>query len=252
MSVDREVIIEVEGVSFAYGGNLVLDGVGITVRKGDYLGVIGPNGGGKSTLVKLMLGLIKPDRGTVKMYGKDVGEFRDWWKVGYVAQKVTNFDARFPISVGEVVEMGCLSKRGMLGRLKREDTKAIDWALEQVGMGEHRRRLVGELSGGQQQKVFIARALAQKPEIIFLDEPTAGVDSKSQEQFYDLLERLNRELKITLVLISHDINVIVNEVTEVACVNQGIVACSPDEFANTDQLLGLLGKRGKFIYHNHH
>ncbi|CAN5356022.1 metal ABC transporter ATP-binding protein [soil metagenome] len=208
MNIDHtKNIIDASNISFAYEDNKVLKDVSLCIHQGDYLGVVGPNGGGKTTLIKIILGLLKPDSGTINMFGIDQNKFKDWHKIGYVAQKATSFDLRFPITVREVVGMG----RGK---------KTVSAALKEVDMEKYSKRLIGDLSGGQQQRVFIARALAQKPEIIFLDEPTSGIDINSQRDFYSLLKKLNQELNITIVLISHDIDVITNEVTEVANVNQ--------------------------------
>lgn len=237
------IIIEVDNVSFSYGKNEVLKNISLEIHQGDYLGIVGPNGGGKTTLVKLMLGLLTPDSGKVHLRAK---------QVAYVAQKATNFDPRFPLTVQEMVSMGRFAQRGIFRSLTKKDEEIVDWALEQVEMKEFKDRLIGNLSGGQQQRVFMARALAQKPEIIFLDEPTTGVDANSQQQFYQLLEKLNKELKITLILISHDINMVIKQVTEVVCVNQ-ILACnvSAAEFVKGNYLEKLFGEQMKFIMHNH-
>lgn len=247
MHLDHSVnIIEVADVSFGYGENVVLKDVNLNIHKGDYVGVIGPNGGGKSTLIKLILGLLRPDKGEIKLFNKSIKDFKEWPKIGYVAQKATNFDPRFPATVMDVVSMGRYSSKGIIKGLTRSDEEKVMSALKQVELTEFKNRLVGDLSGGQQQKVFIARALAQNAEIIFLDEPTSGVDSESQEQFYSLLKKLNHELGITMVLISHDIDVVTEEVTEVACINQKLVYHgSTSEFIKKDT--GTL----KFISHRH-
>ncbi len=223
MPVDHtKNIIEIEGVSFAYNEDLVLDNVVLNIHKGDYLGVIGPNGGGKSTLIKIMLGLLEPSRGAVKLFGQDIHTFKDWSKIGYVPQKVINFDVNFPATVFEVVAMGRYGKKGLFRSLNSEDKKIIADSLRQVEMFEFRDRVIGDLSGGQQQRVFIARALAGQPEVIFLDEPMAGVDTQAQDKFYQLLKKLNHELELTLVFISHDIESVVHEITELAFVNRTV------------------------------
>lgn len=253
MPVDKNTkIIEVKDVSFNFGKNEVLKNINLEIYKGDYIGIVGPNGGGKTTLIKLMLGLLKPNTGEISLFGSELSKFNGWSSIAYVPQKATNFDPKFPLTVKEAVMMGRYPHRGMFRSLKKEDLTTVDWALEQVEMLELKDRLIGNLSGGQQQRVFMARALAQKPEVIFLDEPTTGVDSNSQIQFYKLLEKLNKELGITLVLISHDINMVMKEVTEVICVNQ-ILVCnvSPDEFVKGDYLTKMFGEQMKFILHNH-
>ncbi len=212
MQIDHtKNIIEVKDVSFSYGDHKILESINLNIHKGDYVGLIGPNGGGKTTLVKLILGLLKPDKGEIKMFDVPLEKFKDWNKIGYVAQKVTNFDPNFPITASEVVSLGKNSK---------EEKENVDWALDVVEMKNFSNRLIGQMSGGQQQRIFIARALAQKPQIMFLDEPTSGVDANSQKEFYKFIEKLNHELDITLILVSHDMEVVEKEVTEIAYVNQ--------------------------------
>lgn len=224
MSVDHtKNIIEVKDVSFSYGDTVVLKNITLTIHQGDYLGVIGPNGSGKSTLLKLMVGLLKPTSGEIKLFGQNLNNFKDWHKLGYVSQKAVNFDLLFPATVQEVVEMGRYGNKGLFKNLNKKDSEIVERSLNQVEMWNYKDRLIGDLSGGQQQRVFIARALAAEPEVIFLDEPTVGVDSKTQEQFYALLKKLNKELNLTLVMISHDIEVMTKETTELACVNQKLI-----------------------------
>ncbi|HBC45389.1 MAG: Zinc uptake system ATP-binding protein zurA [Candidatus Collierbacteria bacterium GW2011_GWB1_45_35] len=252
MSVDHtKNIIEVSGVSFAYNEDLVLENVDLNIHKGDYLGVIGPNGGGKTTLIKIMLGLLMPKIGVVKMFGEDIQSFEDWSKVGYVPQKVINFDVNFPATVFEVVAMGRYGKRGLFKSLTKEDKRIIGDSLKQVEMFEFKNRIIGDLSGGQQQRVFIARALAGQPEVIFLDEPMAGVDSLAQDQFYQLLKKLNHELGLTLVFISHDIEAVVNEVTEIAFVNRKLSYDDDPKSFVKEEMKKLYGD-SKFIHHHKH
>lgn len=237
-------IIEVDNISFFYGSSQVLKDISLKIHQGDYLGIIGPNGSGKTTLLKVMLGLLKPAKGKIKLFGTDARNFKDWSKIAYVSQKVINFDALFPATVYEVVRMG------RYGKDKKNDHETILDALKQVEMLEYRDRLIGDLSSGQQQRVFIARALAGNPEVIFLDEPTVGVDVKNQEKFYLLLRKLNQDLNITLILISHDIDVIANEVTEFACINQTVVYYGePEKFFMDNYLEKLYGKNIKQILH---
>jgi zinc transport system ATP-binding protein len=250
--VSQEKIIELENISFAYGTEPVLRDINLAVSAGDYLGIIGPNGGGKTTLLKIMLGLLKVRSGTVRLFGKDINEFKEWSKIGYVPQKAANFELNFPATVEEIVLMGRTAKKGLFKMLNKEDRRHVSHALSQVGMREYKDRLISDLSGGQQQRVFIARALAGDPEVIFLDEPTVGVDIKTQEEFYKLLEKLNKEYKITLILVSHDIDVITNEVKNVACINQDLIYHGTSkEFIKEDIVEKMYGKGVKVILHNH-
>jgi len=215
-----ENIIELREVCFAYGDIEVLHEVNLDVHRGDYLGIVGPNGGGKTTLLRVLLGLVKPDSGTVQLFGASLDEFDAWSKIGYVPQKANSFDPRFPATVAEVVRMGLVGKRGLGRRFVPADKQAVHAALERVGMERLERRMIGDLSGGQQQRVFIARALVHEPEVLILDEPTAGVDEASQQEFYGLLRRLNREQRLTLILVSHDRDVIEAEAMEIATINK--------------------------------
>ncbi len=252
MQVDHtKNIIEVKDVSFAYGEELVLENVNLNIHKGDYLGIIGPNGGGKTTLLKIMLGLLTPKTGSVKMFDQEIKTFKDWYKVGYVPQKVTSFDVNFPATVYEVAAMGRYGKKGLFRGLDKADKKIIEDSLKHVEMLEFKDRIIGDLSGGQQQKVFIARALAASPEVIFLDEPTAGVDIPSQDQFYELLKKLNHELELTLVLVSHDIEAVVSEVTEIAFVNKAVTYDDNPIDIKGGKLQKLYGDK-KHVFHQHH
>lgn len=216
-----EPLLAVAGVWFGYGHQVVLEDVSLTLERGDFLGLIGPNGSGKTTLLKIILGLLRPQRGTVRWFGGELRRPADLaGRVAYVPQLVHAFPPGFPASVAEVVATGRTAGRGLLRPLGREDWRAVHAALHAVGMAGLRDRRVAELSGGQQQRVFIARALAAEPEVLLLDEPTAGVDVEAQERFYALLGRLHAEAGLTLVLVSHDIGMITNRVTRLACLNR--------------------------------
>ncbi len=251
MSVDHnQIIIEVKNLSFFYGKIQVLKDINLDIHQGDYLGIIGPNGGGKTTLIKIILGLLKPSQGEITIFGQPSQEFRKRLEIGYVAQKMSSFDANFPLRAWDVVAMGRYAARGMFQGLTAQDREKINKALQEVHMFELKDRLIGDLSGGQQQRVYIARALAQEPKIIFLDEPTSGVDSPSQKEFYDLLNKLNKQ-GITLVLISHDIDVVAQEVTEVACINQGLIYHGNPSGLNAHHINNLYTQGMKFIVHKH-
>lgn len=253
MPIDHsDSIIHVKNVSFHYGQREVLCDVSFDIHRGDYLGIIGPNGGGKTTLLKIMLGLLRPSLGTVTLFGTDVRKFRDWGKIGYVPQKAVNFDAQFPATVAEVAAMGLSARRGLGQRTWRDEAARIDRALSHVDMLAHKEKRIGELSGGQQQRVFIARALVSDPEVIFLDEPTVGVDTATQEQFYLLLKKMNETLGKTLVLVSHDIDVVASEATEIASVNTRLLSHgAPKDFRPDEYMRQAYGKDAKFVEHHH-
>lgn len=247
-------IIEVEDISFSYNGNEnVLENITLAIHQGDYIGLVGPNGAGKTTLLKVMLNLLVPKTGKVKLFGQVMQDFKDWSKIGYVPQKAVNFDANFPASVYEVVLMGRTSGKKLFQRTTKEDKNAVKDALEKVEMWEHEDNLIGDLSGGQQQRVFIARALVNDPEVIFLDEPTAGVDKKTQDGFYALLQKLNKDFGLTLVLVSHDIQRLTQEVMHIACVDKALTChISPEEYLSESEALHVHGEDVKIVTHHHH
>jgi zinc transport system ATP-binding protein len=213
-----ERVVSVKNLSFTYNGTPVLENVNFDIFKGDYVGIVGPNGSGKSTLIKLILNILKPSKGSIQIFGQDINTFKEWGKIGYVAQKATSFNQGFPATVEEVISVNLFSRIGLFKPVKKEHMGKVYEVLEIVGIQDYGKNLIGHLSGGQQQKVFIARALVSSPEIIFLDEPTVGIDIESQKEFYDLLDRLNRSMNITIVIISHDIGVISERVNRIACV----------------------------------
>ncbi len=214
-------IIRVTDLSFSYRkGAPVLSGVNLTVSAGDYLGLIGPNGGGKSTLLKLILGLLEPTAGAVELFGMERKKFRQWNRIGYISQKATDFDPAFPVTVEEVVLMGRYAKRGLFHFPDAADTTAAYDALKKVDMLDAKNTRIGNLSGGQQQRVFIARALASEPDVLLLDEPTSNIDAETQDEFYQLLKRLNVDLGLTLILVSHDLDCVSREATSVAVVKR--------------------------------
>jgi len=206
--------VRLENVWVSYNGTPALEGVNLVVGEHDFLGVIGPNGGGKSTLLKVILGLIRPQRGVVTVLGNLPDSSRN--RIGYVAQH-SDYDRDFPVSAIEVVLMGRYGKRGMLKPYNGSDREAAEKVLDRVGMLAHAHSQIGQLSGGQQQRTFIARALVSDPALLLLDEPTASVDSAMQTDFYELLEELKKEMAI--IMVSHDIGAVSVFVDKIACLN---------------------------------
>lgn len=193
----------------------VLESVNLSIAEGDFLGIIGPNGGGKTCLLKTILGLLTPCQGRVRVFGTEPAAARR--QIGYVPQ-IARFDPAFPIAVLDVVLMGRLGHRGCFHSHTRHDRLIAEQALEQVGAADLRHRRVGRLSGGELQRVLIARALAVEPRLLLLDEPTASLDPERGHEFGRLLSRLSRCM--TIVLVSHDLGVIASQVTSIACLNR--------------------------------
>lgn len=211
----KKTIAELSHVTFAYNGEAALEDVSLTIHEGDFIAMIGPNGGGKTTLLKLILGLLTPDRGQVRVNGQPAQKASAC--IGYVPQDV-HVNSSFPITALDVVLMGKL----VPGKRWAHDTAANRrealQALEQLQMGRLAQKKIGELSGGQRQRVFIARALVTKPRLLLLDEPTASIDTKGQADFFRMLKELNQE--VTILVVSHDLLVISRYVRSVACVNK--------------------------------
>jgi zinc transport system ATP-binding protein len=209
------IIIDIQNLNFSYNRQPVLIDVNLTVQVGEFIAMIGPNGGGKTTLLKLMLGLLNADSGNIRIFGKKPQDVSH--RIGYVPQDV-HINKDFPISALDVVLMGKL-KPGIGGSRHSEmDRLAALHALEQVEMEKFCNHRIGELSGGQKQRVFVARALVTDPELLFLDEPTASIDTKGQNEFYKLLNELNE--KITIIVVSHDLMVVSGYIKSVVCVNR--------------------------------
>jgi zinc transport system ATP-binding protein len=248
-------VLEIDNVSYRYNDRNVLENVSLIIKKGDFLGLVGPNGSGKSTLIKSILGLIQPKEGSIRLFGEKLNRFKQWDKIGYVSQKANSFNSGFPATVFEVVAMGLVGKKGLFSFQTKRDRQLIHEAIETVGMNEFINRNIGELSGGQQQRVFIARALVSQPEFLILDEPTVGVDIQHVKSFYSLLTTLNQEKGLTLLLVSHDVGVISEKVTNVACINKTLHFHGDREAYKEyekSNLSNLYGHDVKIITHDHH
>lgn len=244
--------IDLRGVSFGYGVEAVLEAIDLRVERGEFLGLLGPNGSGKSTLLKIVLGLLRPTSGQVVLFDQPAGHFRERWRIGYLPQRLANFDAQFPATVEEVVMMGRYARLGPLRWPGAADRAAVARALAAVEMTPYQARRIGQLSVGQQQRAFIARALAADAELLILDEPTAAVDAATQEAFYHLLEHLNEDLGLTIVLVEHDLGMVAAHVDAVAVLNRRIVfRGSPEAFAQADLLHGVYAERMRQEIHPH-
>jgi zinc transport system ATP-binding protein len=217
---DRRKLIELEGVWASLQGHTVLENITLSLDEKTFLGVVGPNGAGKTTLMRVILGLVKPDSGTVRVLGMDPTELKgELHHVGYMPQSVL-FDPLFPASVFDVVMMGRTCCIGTLRFPKRTDREAVRDSIEMVGLAGFEKRPIGELSGGEQKRAFLARALCRETHILLLDEPTASLDLPAQSQFMDLLVRLQEELSLAVVFVSHDVNVLARYADELVCINR--------------------------------
>lgn len=238
-------LIELEKVSFTYGGATVLRDIDLSVEKGEFLGLVGPNAGGKSTLLKLILGLLKPTRGSVRLFGNSPGTGRS--RIGYCPQ-YTPFSRNYPITVEEVVLMGRLGRTHVLGGYTRQDREVARSAMRSTEVDSIRKENISELSGGQLQRVLIARALACEPEILILDEPTANIDQRVEVDIFELLKKFNQ--KMTIIVVSHDIGFISGYVTRVACLNRTLVCHETSELTG-ESIEELYGSHVSMIEHIH-
>jgi zinc transport system ATP-binding protein len=211
-----QLVVEIDRLSYAYSGNLVLDNISFTIDEGDILGIIGPNGAGKTTLFSCMLGLLDDYTGTIKILGDDIKKKNGkvFKSIGYIPQKKT-IEQNFPATVEEIVSLGITT----IGKTSKEK---IALALETVGLLAQKDSRVGELSGGQQQRVLIAKAMVNNPKLLILDEPVTGIDLEMQNRFYSLLKKLNQENKITIIWASHDLDAVNRFATSVACINRSM------------------------------
>jgi zinc transport system ATP-binding protein len=211
----KDLIVEIKNVCFAYNGQTVLEGVSLDIRQGDFIAMIGPNGGGKTTLLKLILGLLKPGKGSIRVLGEPTEKASH--HIGYVPQDV-HINRSFPITAMDIVLMGKLEPNRRWARSSAQDRQEALNALKRMEIHAFANSKISELSGGQRQRVFIARALVSQPKLLLLDEPTASIDAKGQAEFYRLLETLNKDIPILVV--SHDLVAISTYVKSVACVNR--------------------------------
>ena len=249
--MDDTLAIELEDVSYTYAGAPAVHGVTLSIKRGDFTAIVGPNGSGKSTLIKVILGLIKPDSGSVRVFGADIERFRDWHRIGYVPQVSTGIHAMFPITVSEVVAHGRYRGFSPFAFWRTGDGGDVDDVLKRVGMADFKRRRIGELSTGQQQRALIARALIRKPDLLVMDEPIAGVDVQGEEELYMLLRQL-RESGVTILVISHDVGAVMREACTVACINCTLLCHCPPHELTEDDLVRLYGFPVEVLHHGEH
>jgi len=236
-------IVIFKGVSFSYGGPTVLEEVNLTVEEGEFLGLVGPNGSGKSTLLKILLGLLEPSAGQVQVLGGSPAQARG--AIGYVPQ-FASFSHDFPISAGEVALQGRLSHARLFGRYRAEDREIARQALMETYVWDLRDQPIGSLSGGQLQRVLLARALATQPKLLILDEPTASIDPRAEEDIFDLLKKLKS--RMTIFVVSHDIGFISQYVTRIACLNRTLV-CHTTSALTGEMIQQLYGSPVHMIRH---
>lgn len=245
--LSENLAVTFKNVDFSYEASedLVLENINLEIDKGDFACIVGPNGGGKTTLLRLILGLNKPLRGEVQVFGKSPDEQRH--KIGYVPQ-FSKFDSNFPVSVLDVVLMGCLCKDFWYGRYSKEQTASAIETLESVGLKDFIHRSFVDLSGGQKQRALIARATLSNPDLLLLDEPTASVDSHGTEHFYKMFAEMNK--KFTILIVSHDIGFVSTKVKRVICVRKTLQIHPVSELTG-ESLQKMYGLDVHLIRHDH-
>lgn len=242
----EDKILEVRDVSFSYEKSQVIKNVSFDIFKGDYLGVIGPNGSGKTTLLKLCLGLVPLQSGEIKLFGEDIQKASSRKKLSYISQKSNSFNISFPATVAEVINSSIRS----LGYDMRSAAEMTASAIERIGIEKLKDKMIGDLSGGEQQKAFIAKAIATNPEIIFLDEPTVGIDYGSEQFFYNTMHQLNAQ-GVTIFMVSHDISAVSSYTNKVACIGENTFHIHLNDETHDMQksLTKIYGKNMSFIAH---
>jgi zinc transport system ATP-binding protein len=240
--------ITIRDLWVTYNHRPVLEEVSLNIEANTCVGVLGPNGAGKSTLLKVILGLMAPTRGEVLVFGEDPRQSRSRGNlIGYLPQRpLTN--PRFPISVLDVVLMGRYGRIGLGRRPQREDREAAKALLARLGIPHLAHRSIGEISGGEQQRVFIARALAVNPRLVILDEPTISLDACSQDEVYDLVKRLKDEMQLTVIMVSHDIGAVASHVDDIICLNRRVHVHAPPPIGRV-ALENTFGCAVEYLFH---
>ncbi|MFD1039675.1 metal ABC transporter ATP-binding protein [Virgibacillus byunsanensis] len=249
-----EPVVSMKQISYAYEQKQVINNINFEIPRGSFMGLVGPNGGGKTTLIKLILGILKPDDGEISLFGKPISKVKTWSNIGFVSQKSNSFNKGFPATVYEVVSMGLTAKVGYLKFFTKKDKEKILNAIDQVGIKEYAYESIGNLSGGQQQRVFIARSLVNDPELLILDEPTVGVDYENVQRFYELLHKLNKERNITLLLVTHDTGTMTEHATDIVCLNKTLhFHGKPEEYTSLTEsdLSKFYGHPVNIVTHEH-
>jgi zinc transport system ATP-binding protein len=250
MSVEA---LSVTGLCSGYQGGEVLQDVSFAVQVGDYVGVVGPNGSGKSTLVKSILGLVRPGRGVVSLFGTPFLQFRDWQRIGYLPQGLQFFNPNFPASVYEVVRLGRLAGKRFPRRFDKLDQAAVEKTLQWMDIAHISGRMIGELSGGLRQRVLLARALVNEPDLLVLDEPTTALDPETREHFYALLSNMHRERGTTVILVTHDTGTIGRYATKLLYLDKRIVFYGDfDEFCQSTEMTGFFGEKAQHVVCHRH
>jgi zinc transport system ATP-binding protein len=246
-------IVVIESLSCSYREGRVLEDISFQVERGDYVGIVGPNGSGKSTLIKALLGLVTISNGSARLFGTPLSTFRDWHKVGYLPQSLHLVNPVFPATVHETVGLGLLSLKRFPKRLNGDDIVKIDVILSELGISDLKYKLIGELSGGQLQRVLLARAIVNDPELLVLDEPTAALDPETRGRFYAMIADINRTRGVTVLLVTHDSGAIGEHASKMLYLDKKLLFYgSFDQFCNSSEMSSLFGEHSQHLMCHRH
>jgi zinc transport system ATP-binding protein len=248
-----QTLIETKKISVNYGQTQVLKDISFVIENGDFVGLAGPNGAGKTTLIKAILKLLPLSAGDIELFGSPHDKFNDWGKIGYLPQKISSINPLFPATVDEVVMLGLLSQKSWLKRITKDDIQKTDEILHELGIIDLKKRLLSELSGGQQQKVLLARTLVCHPAILIFDEPSAALDPESRETFFNLMQRLNKQDGISIILITHDTGSIGIYANKLLYIDKTMIYFGMfSDFCKSEDMNSYFGKHGHhLICHQH-
>ncbi len=248
-----KAIIETKNLSVHYGQTEALKDVSFAIEQGDFVGLAGPNGAGKTTLIKAILGLLPISKGKIEIFGKTKEMFNDWGKIGYLPQKFSTINALFPATVDEVVMLGLLSQKKFPKRITASDQRKVNDILQELDISDLRKRMLSELSGGQQQKVLLARALVSSPEILIFDEPSTALDPESRESFFQLIQKLNKQNGIAIILITHDTGYIGQYANKLLYIDKSLIYFGKfSEFCKDEKMNSYFGKFEQHIICHQH
>jgi zinc transport system ATP-binding protein len=248
-----QYVLSIAGLVAGYHGNEAIQDITFTVAAGDYVGIAGPNGSGKSTLVKTILGLLAPARGSIELFGTTKESFRDWRKIGYLPQGLQYFNPNFPATVNEIVRLGRLAGKRFPKRFTSADAAAVTRTMEWMGIADIKSKLIGELSGGLRQRVLLARALVNEPEMLILDEPTTALDPETRESFYNLIYDMNREKGTTVLLVTHDTGTIGRYASKLLYLDKRVIFYGDfDAFCSSPEMTGFFGEHAQHLVCHRH
>lgn len=246
-------IIETKNLSVRYGQTEALKNISFAIEKGDFVGLAGSNGAGKTTLIKAILGLLPISKGKIELFGKTKQKFNDWGKIGYLPQKFSTINALFPATVDEVVMLGLLSQKKFPKRITASDHKRVDETLQELGISDFKKRMLSVLSGGQQQKVLLARALVSNPEILIFDEPSTALDPESRESFFQLIQKLNKQNGVAIVLITHDTGYIGQYANKLLYIDKSLIYFGKfSDFCASEKMNSYFGKYEQHVICHQH